>query len=174
MGPVPKEDTTQVPTELMFEAFINSKRIKPVLKREVNNETFFTWLRSCYQINHYYGLLYTVYIGVRVGGRLPPRVWKISGQALVARKFWMIKKYFNTVKNSWATLFFRASASCSKILNDKKYIFNTVKNSRITMFFKASASSSTTLNVKGIFNTVKNSRVTVFQGKRKLLKNLEW
>jgi len=85
----------------------------------------------------------------------------------------MIKKYFNTVKNSWATLFFRASASCSKILNDKKYIFNTVKNSRITMFFKASASSSTTLNVKGIFNTVKNSRVTVFQGKRKLLKNLE-
>jgi len=41
------------------------------------------------------------------------------------------------------------------------------------MFFKASASSSTTLNVKGIFNTVKNSRVTVFQGKRKLLKNLE-
>jgi len=32
----------------------------------------------------------------------------------------MIKKYFNTVKNSMATLFFRASASCSKILNDKK------------------------------------------------------
>jgi len=50
------------------------------------------------------------------------------------------------VKNSRATLFFRASASCSKILNDKKYIFNTVKN------FKANS---------------------VFQGKRKFLKNPE-
>jgi len=120
MGPVPKEDTTQVPTELMFEAFINSKRIKPVLKREVNNETFFTWLRSCYQINHYYGLLYTVYIGVRGGGRgaaTPPGL-----------------------KN------FRASAGCSKILDDKK-IFQ--------------------YSEKFLGNSV-------FQGKRKLLKNPEW
>jgi len=51
----------------------------------------------------------------------------------------MIKQYFNTVKNSRATLLFRARASCSKILNDKKYIFNTVKNSRATLFFRASA-----------------------------------
>jgi len=34
------------------------------------------------------------------------------------------KKYFKTVKNFRATLFFRASASCSKILNDKKYAFS--------------------------------------------------
>jgi len=37
-----------------------------------------------------------------------------------------------------ATLFFRASASCSKILNVKS-TFNTVKNSRATLFFRASA-----------------------------------
>jgi len=47
---------------------------------------------------------------------------------------------------------FRASASCSKILNDKKY-FTTVKNFRATLFFRANS---------------------VFQGKRKLLKNPEW
>jgi len=52
----------------------------------------------------------------------------------------MMKYIFNTVKNSRATLFFRARTSCSKILNDKKY-FNTVKNSRATLFFRASASS---------------------------------
>jgi len=50
------------------------------------------------------------------------------------------------VENSKATLFFRASASCSKILNDKNYT---------------------------LFNTVKNSSATVLQGKRKLLKNSE-
>jgi len=41
-----------------------------------------------------------------------------------------------------ATLFFRASASCSKVLNDKKYMFNTVKIFRATLFFRASASCS--------------------------------
>jgi len=56
------------------------------------------------------------------------------------------KSIFNTVKNFTATLFFRASASCSKILNDKKY-FNTVKNSRETLPFGASASCSKLLNV---------------------------
>ena len=45
-----------------------------------------------------------------------------------------------------ATLFFRASASCSNILNDKKCIFNTVKNLRAN---------------------------SVFQGKRNFLKNPE-
>jgi len=60
-------------------------------------------------------------------------------------------------------LFFRASASCSKILNDKIY-FNTVKNSRATLFFRASASCSKILNVICILNinTVKNFRATVF------------
>jgi len=56
----------------------------------------------------------------------------------------MTKKYFNTVKYSRATLFFRASASCSKILN-----------------------------AKSILNTVKIFWATVFQGKRELLKNPE-
>ena len=43
-------------------------------------------------------------------------------------------------------LFLRASASCSKILNDIKY-FNRVKNSRETLPFRASASCSKLLNV---------------------------
>ena len=95
-----------------------------------------------------------------------------SGQAQVAQKSWMIKKYFNSVKNSRATVF-RASASCSKILNVKN-IFNTVKNCRATLFFRASASCSKILNVKSIFDTVKIFRAhSVFQGKRKLLKNPE-
>ena len=65
-----------------------------------------------------------------------------------------VKSIFNTVKNSRATLFFRTSASCSKLLNVKS-IFNTVKNSRATLFFRASASCSKIRNVKSIFNTVK-------------------
>jgi len=66
-----------------------------------------------------------------------------------------------------------ASASCSKILNDKKYIQYSEKF-QDTLFFRASASCSKILNVKSIFNTVKNFRAnSVFQGKRKLLKNRE-
>jgi len=42
---------------------------------------------------------------------------------------------FNTV-NSGHTLFFRASASCSKVLKDKKY-FSTVKSFRATLLFRA-------------------------------------
>jgi len=107
------------------------------------------------------------------------------------------------VKNSTATLFFRESPGCSKILNDKKYIFNTVKICRAILFFRTSASCSKILNDKIYFNTVKNSRATlffrasascsknpeyqnyiqysenfqdnsVFQGKRELLKSPEW
>jgi len=48
---------------------------------------------------------------------------------------------FNTVKNSRTTLFFGASANCSKIVNVKS-IFNTVKNSRETVFFRAGAGYS--------------------------------
>jgi len=59
-----------------------------------------------------------------------------------------------------------------KLLNDKKYIFNTV-NSGQTLFFRASASCSKILIAKGIFNRVKNFRAnSVFQGKRKLFKIL--
>ena len=59
-------------------------------------------------------------IGVRGGG---------SGEAVAPP----------SLKNFRANSVFRASASCSKILNDKKYILNAVKNSRATLFFKASA-----------------------------------
>jgi len=59
------------------------------------------------------------------------------------------------------------------MLNDKIY-FDTVKNSRATLFFRASASCSKLLNVKIIFNTVNNFRTTLFfQDKRKLLKKYE-
>ena len=44
----------------------------------------------------------------------------------------------STVKNSKAIPFFRESASCSKILNDKKYMISTV-NSGHPLFFRASA-----------------------------------
>ena len=75
--------------------------------------------------------------------------------------------------NSGQTLFFRASASCSKILNDKKY-FNrpTVKNLRANSVFQGKRRLVKILNDnKYIFNAV-NSGHIVFQGKRKLLKNL--
>jgi len=76
------------------------------------------------------------------------------------------------VNNSRATVFFRASASCSKILKDKMYI--QYSEFRATVFFRASASCSKLLNVKSIFNTVKNSRATLFfRAKAKLLKNPE-
>ena len=47
-----------------------------------------------------------------------------------------------------------------------------MKTSRATLVFRASASCSKILNVKDIFNTVENFRATLFfQDKRKLLKN---
>jgi len=76
-------------------------------------------------------------------------------------------------KDFRATPFFRASASCSKILNGKKYIFNTLIQG--TLFFRASVSCSKILNDKEYFNTVENFRATrAFQGKTKLLKYPEY
>ena len=47
-------------------------------------------------------------------------------------------------------------------------------NSRQTLFFRASASCSKILNVNSLFNAVKHFRANSgFQGKRKLLKNPE-
>jgi len=57
------------------------------------------------------------------------------------------KSILNAVKSFRSTLFFRASARCSKILNDKKHIFNAV-NSGYILFFRASARCSKILNVK--------------------------
>jgi len=55
-----------------------------------------------------------------------------------------------------------------------KNIFNALKKFRGNSVFKASASCSKILNVKSIFNTEKIFRATLFfQGKRKLPKNRE-
>jgi len=77
--------------------------------------------------------------------------------------------------NSGHPLFFRASASCSKILNVKS-IFHTVKNFWATLFFRASANCSKILNDKKcMLNTVKNIRVhSVFQGKRMHIAQNSW
>jgi len=86
--------------------------------------------------------------------------------------------------NSGHTLYYRASASCSKILNVKT-IFNIVKHFRAssscskfwmikniysiqwvqgTLFFRASSSCSRILNVKTILNTVKIFRANSVSG----------
>ena len=57
--------------------------------------------------------------------------WKISSAC--CSKFWRIKNTFNAV-NSGQTLFFRASTSCSKILNVKT-IFNAMKIFRANSVF---------------------------------------
>jgi len=125
----------------------------------------------------------------------------LSGQAQVAQKSWIIKNtysvayskfrahsvfqgkrkllknpecknVFNTVKNSRATLFFRASASRSKTLNDKIY-FNTVKNSIEDSVFQGKRSCSKILNSKKYIQySEKFQGKLCFQGKRKLLKIL--
>jgi len=79
-----------------------------------------------------------------------------------------VKSIFNTVE------YFRANISCSNILNDKKY-FNIVKNFRSNLFYMTSASCSKLLNDKKYtVNTVKNfSENSVFQDKCKLFKNAE-
>ena len=83
-------------------------------------------------------------IGARGTGKAVALAWKISGQTLfsgqvqVARKSWMIN---DITVNPGQSLFFKANASCSKFLNDKKYV-NTVKISRASSVFGASASSS--------------------------------
>ena len=68
---------------------------------------------------------------------------------------------------------FQGKRRLFKILNDKKYIFNTV-NSGHTLFFRASTSCSKILNVKTIFNAFKIFRAnSVFSSQRKLFKILK-
>jgi len=74
------------------------------------------------------------------------------------------------LKNFRANSVFKASASCSKILNDEKSTFNAV-NSGHPLFFRASASCPKILNVKSIFNTVKNSRATLLSGQGQAIQN---
>ena len=109
------------------------------------------------------------------GGGCPPglkifRANSVFRASASCSKILNDNKYFNTVKNSRATLFFRANASCSKILNDKKYIFSIV-NSGDPLFFRASASCSKLLHVKCI--QWKTSGQLCFSGQAQLLKNPE-
>jgi len=69
---------------------------------------------------------------------------------------------------------FRASGSCSKILNVKS-ILNTVKISRANSVFQGKRRvSQKSWMVRNIFNAVKSLREnSVFEGKCKLLKNPE-
>jgi len=62
------------------------------------------------------------------------------------------------VKNFWVTLFFRASASCSKILNSKKYIQYSEKFQGKLYFSGQEQVAQKSCTVKNIFNTVKNFR----------------
>jgi len=77
----------------------------------------------------------------------------------------MQKVYSVQCKMSGHTLFFRASTSCSKILN-VKVIFNTVQNVRAHAVFQGKRNLLKNLECK-------NFRALCFQGKRKLLKNPE-
>jgi len=74
---------------------------------------------------------------------------RIRSQPFLAKPEFQKLKYIFNIQYSELreNSVFRARASCSKILNDKKY-FNTVKNFRATLFFKASASCSNILNGK--------------------------
>jgi len=64
----------------------------------------------------------------RRGGGGSPLAWKLLGQTLfsgqvqVAQNSWMIKIISIQWKISGQTLFFKASRSCSKMFDDKKYI----------------------------------------------------
>jgi len=80
--------------------------------------------------------------------------WKIpgklclSGQAQVTQKSWMIKNTYSIQwKNSRATLFFRASTTCSKFWMWKVCSIQW-KISGQTLFFRARASCSEILNNK--------------------------
>jgi len=75
------------------------------------------------------------------------------------------------VKIFRANFVFQGKRKLYKSLNDKKYIFNTV-NSGHALFFRASASCSKVLKDKKYFNTVKSFRATLLFRARKLFKNL--
>jgi len=119
------------------------------------------------------------FIGVRSGGsvgRPPPGLEKFHGKLCFQGKRKLLKnpewQKMRIQYSEKATLFFRASASCSKILNNKKYVFRTV-NSGYPLFFRASASCSKILNGQRYIQYSENfQRKLCFQGKRKLLKIL--
>ena len=84
-------------------------------------------------------------------------------------KSWMIKIYSIQKKILGQTLFFRASASCWKILNDKKYILSTVKKFRARSVFQGKRKLLKNPECKKYIQYSEK-----LQGKRKLLKNLDY
>jgi len=67
---------------------------------------------------------------------------------------------------------FQGNRKLLKILHNEIY-FSTVKNSKATLFFRASASCSKILNIKIYIQYSKFREPSVFQGNRKLFKNSE-
>jgi len=115
--------------------------------------------------------------GVGRGGR-PPVLKNFRANSIFQGKRKLLKNpeykksTFNTVISGHPQ-FFRASASCSKILCVKS-TFNTVKNSRATVFSGQAQVAQNSWIIKNILNTEKNFRApSVFQGKRKLFKKSE-
>ena len=121
--------------------------------------------------------LWDILVTIGVGGgesAAPPglKIFRANFVLQGKRKF-LKNSIFNTVKKSRVTLFFRASASCSKILNNKKYIFRTV-NSGHPLFFRACASCSQILNGKRYIQySEKFQGKLCFQGRRKLISSMK-
>ena len=88
-----------------------------------NSRAHFVFLRQAQVVQNSW-MINNISIQWKISGQLC-----FSGQAQVSQKSWMWKIYSIQWKISRQTLCFRASASCSKILNVKSK-FNTVRNCR--------------------------------------------
>ena len=88
----------------------------------------------------YLGVVINVRGGGVGEGCLPPGLETFQGKRKLL-KIPENKKYIFSTVNLGHPLLFRASANSSKLLNVKS-IFNTVKNFRATLFFSASATCS--------------------------------
>ena len=114
-------------------------------------------------------------IGVRGGGSAAPpglkifRANSVFRASTICSKIRNDKRYFNTVKNSRATLFSGQAQVAQKSWMSKVYSIQW-KISGYTLFFRESTGCSKILNVKNIFNTV-NLGQLFFQGKRKVAQN---
>jgi len=93
--------------------------------------------------------------------------WKIPGQlcfpgqAQVAQKSWIIKYIYSVLWIQGTLCFYRASASCSKLLNCKKYI-QYRETFQGKLCFQVKHKFIKILNIKRTFTTVKIFRATLF------------
>jgi len=83
------------------------------------------------------------------------------GQAQVAQKSWIIKNIYSVLWIQGTLCFYRASASCSKLLNCKKYI-QYRETFQGKLCFQVKHKSIKILNIKSTFTTVKIFRATLF------------